>query len=506
MKRARVEEGFNPVYPYGADQTGVTAVPPFVAADGLQENPPGVLSLKIERPLIFSDTRALALSYGDGLEINENGALEASVKPFTASSPLEYTDNVLSLKTGSTLTVNNSILDTALVASQPLSLNNNTMSILTGNGLGVSGGQLILDLETTAPLTLLNNILSLTHQAPLYVTANSLSLNSAAPLSVTNGKLGLSLANPIYITNSKLGLRLNGSSGLRIVTNGLQVKAGWGLQIAANNDLTLRKQDPIAVYESGTNEGVLYLKRDGNMFALNSSGQLQLRVASNSGLVFSTGLQVNTGNGLQKSNGLLAVKIGNGLSFDSSGALQVDSPSQFNTLWTTLTPEANVNIKNASGTETGNNAKLTLSLTKMGPLVTAVVRVEATGAPISPITVDRATTLITFDSSGNVTNGISNFGIKSGTGIDSSSNVSKLQFMPNSTTYPPTTDNSGSSIQVDGFLDKLRTKPCPLIVVLNGESSPYAIRLTWQLNSYQNNSTSLNTSTYSFSYYSQTQE
>lgn len=488
MKRARVEEGFNPVYPYGLDDKYGSIAPPFVASDGLQEDPPGVLSLKIERPLSFSTNKALTLSVGNGLDINQSGELEVKEKPFTAEPPLNFENGVLALKTDNTLSTISGQLHSNLTATAPLSLNNNLISVAVGNGITVRNEQLQLDLQATSPLSLSNHALSLNH---------------TAPLSNSNNQLTVLFQDPLYVYQNRLAFRLNDLSGLRVVSGGLQVKAGWGIEIARNNDLTLKRLDPIAVYENGSNEGKLYLKKDDNMFTLNN-GNLQLRVATNGCLAASGGVYVNSGNGLQRANNVLSVKIGNGLSFDSTNALQVTPTSQFPTMWSTLSPSANTLIKNASGTQTGTNAKLTLSLTKIGPIVTALVKVEATGSPISPISVDRATTLITFDRNGNVTAGITNFGIKNGDGIDNSASVSKLQFMPNNTIYPEN-DNAGNYVQADGFLDKNRTKPAPLVVVLNGETDPFAIRLIWNLDSYKNGSASLNTSSYSFSYYSQTQ-
>lgn len=522
MKRARVEEGFNPVYPYGADQSGVLVAPPFVGSDGLQEDPPGVLSLKIERPLTFSDTRALALAIGRGLEVN-NGFLEATVNRLTATSPLEYTEGVMSLNTGDTLKVENGVLQTSLTASSPLSLASNVMSLLTGNGLSVSNGRLNLNLQASTPLSMTDNQISLNYTAPLSTTDSnlalsyispltvsnsSLGLNYTAPLNVSNGQLGLAIAAPMQVSNSNLTIRLNSSSGLRVAGSGLQIQAGWGIQIARNNDITLKRQDPIAIYESGSNEGILYLKKDADMFTINNSGELQLRIATNSCLVFNSGLQVNVGNGLEKNNNQINVKLGNGISFDSNNALQVNLSTQNPTMWTTLSPQENVCIKNAVGTETANNAKMTLSLTKVGPMVMGLVSVVATGAPINNISVDRATTVITFNGNGEIQSGISQFGVKNGNNIDTSSNVSKVQFMPNTTAYPQgnNADIAASYIQVDGFLNKLRTKPCPLIIVLNGEADPFSIRFIWQLESYKNNGNTLTTSTYAFSYFSQTQD
>lgn len=188
MKRGRVdvEEGFNPVYPFGSDDNNndSTVAPPFIASNGLQENPPGTLSLKIDKPLSFSRRGALTLSHDSTLTLTPSGlGLNAAQPPFNVTPegglqlslvpPLTTTPAGLSLGTvAPPLQATDSGLQLNLRA--PLTLEQ-------GGGLG---------LATAAPLRTGDQGLSLQYSAPLRVTDQTLTLPLGRGLNTdTEGKL-----------------------------------------------------------------------------------------------------------------------------------------------------------------------------------------------------------------------------------------------------------------------------------------------------------------------------
>ena len=211
MKRTRVDEDFNPVYPY--DSTSTPAIPfispPFVNSDGFQESPPGILSLRLSRPLSITN-HALSLNIGTGLTINSTGFLEAAQQISTTA---------------------------------PLSLQNN-----------------VLSLTCTAPLAVQDAALILRLNWPFSVNNSALTLNLASPLYLNSSSLGLRIDNPFYVNNNSLSLRLPNPSGLTFDGAGLKVKAGYGLRLHNNNDLYVDSLFPLDKYDNGPNQGKLYLR------------------------------------------------------------------------------------------------------------------------------------------------------------------------------------------------------------------------------------------------------
>lgn len=290
MKRSRIDEDFNPVYPY--DTTSTPSVPfvtpPFVSSDGLEEKPPGVLNLRIARPLYFNADKRIALLTGSGLSVNSNGNLEVT-QIIQSNPPLDLSNNTLSLNLSSPLEIRDNTL--ALAYSEPLRLVDNRLTF-----------------NFTSPLHQADGNLTFNYTTPLTVMNNSLALNYAAPLRLLNNQLTFTVANPFAISNSNLSLKLQPPSALRLNNNGsLQVIAGWGLGIAGNNDLYVRKEAPLDIYERGPKEGTLYLRVGPGLRTNNNN------------------LTLNTGQGLQINNNVLSIKLGNGLRFNDSGAIELDN-------------------------------------------------------------------------------------------------------------------------------------------------------------------------------------
>ncbi|AUG71775.1 short fiber 2 [Rhesus adenovirus 61] len=291
MKRTRIEDDFNPVYPY--DSVSAPAVPfvspPFVNSDGLKESPPGVLSLQIAKPLLFDAQRKVTLSLGRGLAVNSAGQLE-STQILQTNPPLLLSNNMLSLDCAFPLSVANNQL--SLKYTDPLRLVNDSLTF-----------------NFTSPLHLANGNLTFSYTTPLNIINNSLALNYSPPLRLVNSNLTMGYADPFQVANSNLSLKIANPSGLRIRNGNLQIAAGYGLQIAGNNDLYVRRETPLDVYTSGAKEGILYL-----------------RLGPNSGLqVLSDNLSLKTGQGLQILSNTLSVKLGRGLRFDSSGAIELST-------------------------------------------------------------------------------------------------------------------------------------------------------------------------------------
>ncbi|AEL78857.1 fibre protein [Human adenovirus 62] len=140
-KRLRVEDDFNPVYPYGyaRNQNIPFLTPPFVSSDGFQNFPPGVLSLKLADPIAI-DNGNVSLKVGGGLTVEQdsgklivnpkaplqvaNGQLELAY-----DAPFDVKNNMLTIKAGHGLAV----VTKDNTSLQPLL---GTLVVLTGKGIG----------------------------------------------------------------------------------------------------------------------------------------------------------------------------------------------------------------------------------------------------------------------------------------------------------------------------------------------------------------------------------
>ncbi|AFK92153.1 fiber [Human adenovirus D10] len=140
-KRLRVEDDFNPVYPYGyaRNQNIPFLTPPFVSSDGFQNFPPGVLSLKLADPIAITNGN-VSLKVGGGLTVEQQTG-NLSVNPaaplqvasdklqLVLAPPFEVKDGKLSLKTGNGLKV----IDKSITDLPGLI---DTLAVLTGKGIG----------------------------------------------------------------------------------------------------------------------------------------------------------------------------------------------------------------------------------------------------------------------------------------------------------------------------------------------------------------------------------
>nr|WUR08047.1 short fiber 2 [Rhesus adenovirus 71]WUR08071.1 short fiber 2 [Rhesus adenovirus 72]WUR08095.1 short fiber 2 [Rhesus adenovirus 73] len=104
MKRTRVDEDFNPVYPYDAESSPSTpfVTPPFTSSNGFTESPPGVLTLNCTPPLTTNDG-ALTLNIEGGLQVNANKKLQ--IIP-NVSKGITLQNNAIAVKLGNDLKFN----------------------------------------------------------------------------------------------------------------------------------------------------------------------------------------------------------------------------------------------------------------------------------------------------------------------------------------------------------------------------------------------------------------
>ncbi|AIT70995.1 fiber [Simian adenovirus DM-2014] len=266
--------------------------------------------------------------------------------------------------------------------------------------------------------------------------------------------------------------------------------------------LSLNYQSPLSV----TNNQ-LSLKI-GKGLSLSSEGQLQTTNLTSPPLSnINNTLQLSYTDGLTLLQNALAVNLGEGLAFNNK-KITLDPL----TLWTGPAAEPNAVVLPTGGSSTTYNACVTLSLTKVGPLVYGTISLIGIGAPLTPLAanVNSVKLSLTFDNNGELTGpdlDADNFGIRLGNTIDSTSQVNKVQFMPNVTTYPYNTEGAagaGHYISAPGLVNTDSGKPCLLIVSLNTLVST-GFSLTFEWTGLLNYNVTLGTSTFFFSYLSQTQ-
>ncbi|AGT77579.1 fiber [Human mastadenovirus D] len=140
-KRLRVEDDFNPVYPYGyaRNQNIPFLTPPFVSSDGFKNFPPGVLSLKLADPITITNGD-VSLKVGGGLTLQEGNLTVDAKAPLQVANdnklelsyadPFEVKDTKLQLKVGHGLKV----IDEKTSSGLQSLIGN--LVVLTGKGIG----------------------------------------------------------------------------------------------------------------------------------------------------------------------------------------------------------------------------------------------------------------------------------------------------------------------------------------------------------------------------------
>lgn len=528
MKRARLEDDFNPVYPYEhynpLDIPFIT--PPFTSSNGLQEKPPGVLSLKYTDPLTTKNG-ALTLKLGTGLNINENGDLssDASVEvsaPITKTNkivglnytkPLTLQSNALTLSYNAPLNVVNNNL--ALNMSQPVTVNaNNELSLLIDAPLNADTGTLRLQSDAplglvdktlkvlfSSPLYLDNNFLTLAIERPLALSSNravalkyspplkieneSLTLSTSGPFTVSGGNLNLTTSAPLSVQNSSLSLLI--TSPLKVINSGLAMDLGDGLALDGSK-LIINLGPGLQM-----SNGAITLALDAALPLQYRNNQLQLRIGSASALIMSgvtqtLNVNANTSKGLAVENNSLVVKLGNGLRFDSWGSIAV-SPTTTTptTLWTTADPSPNATFYESL------DAKVWLVLVKCNGMVNGTISIKAQKGTLLRPTASFISFVMYFYSDGTWRKNypvFDNEGILANSatwgyrqGQSANTNVSNaVEFMPSSKRYP---NEKGSEVQnmalTYTFLQGNPNMAISFQSIYNHAIEGYSLKFTWRV-------------------------
>nr|BAD35105.1 fiber protein [Human adenovirus E4] len=421
-KRARVDDGFDPVYPYDADNAPTMPFinPPFVSSDGFQEKPLGVLSLRLADP-VTTKNGEITLNLGEGVDLDDSGKLIAN-------------------------TVNKAIA--------PLSFSNNTISLNMDTPLYTKDGK--LSLQVSPPLSILRSTI-----------LNTLALAFGSGLGLRGSALAVQLASPLTF-DDKGNIKITLNRGLHVTTgNAIESNISWAKGIK---------------FEDGA-------------IATNIGKGLEFGTSS-------TETGVNNAYPIQ-------VKLGSGLSFDSTGAIMAGNKDYDKlTLWTTPDPSPNCQIL------AENDAKLTLCLTKCDSQILATVSVLVVrSGNLNPITgtVSSAQVFLRFDANGVLLTEHSTlkkyWGYRQGDSIDGTPYTNAVGFMPNSTAYPKTqSSTTKNNIVGQVYMNGDVSKPMLLTITFNGTddtTSAYSISFsyTWTNGSYIGATFGANS--YTFSYIAQ---
>ena len=528
MKRARLEDDFNPVYPYEhynpLDIPFIT--PPFASSNGLQEKPPGVLSLKYTDPLTTKNG-ALTLKLGTGLNIDKNGDLssDASVEvsaPITKTNkivglnytkPLALQNNALTLSYNAPFNIVNNNL--ALNMSQPVTINaNNELSLLIDAPLNADTGTLRLQSDAplglvdktlkvlfSSPLYLDNNFLTLAIERPLALSSNravalkyspplkieneNLTLSTGGPFTVSGGNLNLTTSAPLSVQNNSLSLFI--TSPLKVINSMLAMDLGDGLALG-DSKLIINLGPGLQM-----SNGAITLALDAALPLQYKNNQLQLRIGSASALIMSgvtqtLNVNASTSKGLAIENNSLVVKLGNGLRFDSWGSITV-SPTTTTptTLWTTADPSPNATFYESL------DAKVWLVLVKCNGMVNGTISIKAQKGTLLKPTASFISFVMYFYSDGTWRKNypvFDNEGILANSatwgyrqGQSANTNVSNaIEFMPSSKRYP---NQKGSEVQnmalTYTFLQGNPNMAIYFQSIYNHALEGYSLKFTWRV-------------------------
>ncbi|ALE30448.1 fiber-2 [Simian adenovirus 19] len=511
MKRARVDEDFNPVYPYDSPNAPLLPfiTPPFTSPDGLQEKPFGVLSLKYINP-ITTQNGSLTLKLGSGLSINNQGELTS--RDYEVHPPITKTNDALGLAYSNPLVLNTDkqltlIVDAPLTTASgalrlksaaPLGIADNTLRVLFSNPLYLNNNFLTLAIER--PLALASSgAVALEFTAPLQMTAAGLSVSTANPLTISNGNLSLAIKRPLILDDNSLyldfraPLRLfnsdpvlgvNCDPPLTVKNESLALTVGRGLTLAYDGLILNLGRD--LAFQNGT-----------VAVSLNPEMPLQytdrLRLSIGAGLRYNPvsrklDVDLNTDKGLTWEDNKVVTKLGQGLYFDSTGSIALSPvPTKPDTLWTTADPSPNCTVYDQL------DARLWLALVKCGNMVHGTVALKPEKGTLLKPTASfisiviyfysngvRRTDYPTFDDEGTLANSAT-WGYRQGQSADT--NVTNaVEFMPSRYRYPI---ENGDKIQnqMCGYtcMQGDFSMPVPFKVTFNHAFQGYSLKFTWRV-------------------------
>ncbi|AGK27152.1 IV-1 [Baboon adenovirus 3] len=233
MKRTRIDEDFNPVYPYDSTTTPTVPfiAPPFVSSNGLQESPPGMLSLNYADPITTNNGK-LTVKLGNNLSLSSDGAITSAT---AVTDPLTNNGGTIGLALSAPLTTTSTGLGISI--SPPITLSNNALNISLGNGLTSSSNSLAIKTSGAIGFDNQGN-LRLNTGGGMRLAGDRLILDVNYPF---NGdpKLSLRIGKGLYLQNNQdLAVLLGSRSGLDFSGNNLVVKLGSGLAFDNNGAIT----------------------------------------------------------------------------------------------------------------------------------------------------------------------------------------------------------------------------------------------------------------------------
>lgn len=501
MKRTRVSEDFNPVYPYGTESSPNVPfiTPPFVSSNGLQESPPGVLALKYQDPLTVSEQGNLALKLGSGVGLS-NGALTTTAPPVAApltttndgtiglnnsppltvsagsltlahTNPLTVTSEALSLSYSAPLTVSAGALTLASPA-EPLALTSGTLTLTQTPPLTVTSGA--LGLSHTSPLAVTNGSLGLSTTAPLQVSSNALALSTTAPLNVTSDSLALSLGNGLGVSNSQLVVKATGGVGFDSLGS-LKINAAGGMRVDNSNTLILHVAYPFDASNQLTlrigaglviTDTKLQLKTGPGLIT-NANNQVQVSVDTSQGLKYAT-----TGSSI-------SVKLGSGLKFDNNGNIALSTATAramslplTSSLWS-HPMRLNCSIYEPL------DSQLALCLSKSGSHVLGTVALKpVSGQAATSMPDDSLTIHLYFNEHGALLPQSAldptAWGYREDNAVSTEAVTEALDFMPSALVYPRASDPPSFSAQ---FLPA--SPPATFSVTYNAAPVGFSLTFAW---------------------------
>ncbi len=317
-QKRELPEDFDPVYPYDVPQLQIN--PPFVSGDGFNQSVDGVLSLHIAPPLVFDNTRALTLAFGNGLQLFGNKLIVATegsglvITPegklvLQVTSPLTLAPDGISLSLGPGLSSSDDRL--SLQVTSPLQLQSNSLALSLGSGLqNTEGGAAVklgagLTTDSSQAVTVQvgnglqlseGGLLTVPVTAPLVSGAPGLSFNfSPTDFRLDNNSLSLvpkdiSVTAPLQSTENSISLNYS-NTDFSVVDDTLTLAPKFKQYTL----WTSKTNTPnVTLTHSSTPNGILFLclTRVGGLvlgtFALKSSTVSLYDMTQNVKLVFNS--------------------------------------------------------------------------------------------------------------------------------------------------------------------------------------------------------------------------
>lgn len=340
---------YNPVYPFlppptpGSDVIIPTPMPPFFSDIDFYLSNRTVLNIRTAAPIIHT-INGLALNLGTGLKL-EDGKLTAEGgggpggKTYTGTAPItvDNTQNKIGLSIGNGLQVVNNALETKpLTPVHPIKIAGNVIYLALGQGF-------YYDQQADALIVYLGNGLKFSSTGAIELTnPPQADLTALAPINITDGQVTLNYDTDYFeldTTSSTQKLKLNVTDPFTANSTGISLKVGANVRINDSGQLQVdlpTYNAPLALTGTAPSQTLTLntaapFKVTGNNLTLDYESPLNL-TDNKLSLTVEDPLEAGT-NGLK-------IRLGQGLSTDNSGALQVTTVSQ------NLTAESPLHITN----------------------------------------------------------------------------------------------------------------------------------------------------------------